>query len=425
MADEYWSSRLMFILVSAGSAVGIGNIWRFPYIAGENGGGTFLLVYLFFVLMLAIPGIVIEIMAGASTRKPLFAGFKELVGKYWPAGGFPFLINWIILSYYLVITGWVLYYFFFSLPGTPPSFSEASDSWLLPIFAGITLLIAGAISTAGIRKGIERLNLYLFPFFVIALLFLFLNTLSLSGVNEAIGFLTTVNLDNITPDLIMAALTQAIFSLSIGLGIMFTYGEYLHEKEKEKMLGSVGVIAFADTAIAIISAMVIFTITFTFALSPSAGPSLAFDSLPIAFSQMPLGNILMPLFFLMLFCAAMTSIVSSMEVMVNGIRRIDGQRRLGDVAIAVLLLLILFVPAALSYSPLKLEFAGMKILDFLDGVVVERIAPITTIGMLVVLIWGWKESRRVMENIFSKDLGEFFYLLLKYVLPLVLLIEFF
>lgn len=425
MAEEYWSSRLMFILVSAGSAVGIGNIWRFPYITGENGGGTFILVYLFFVFMLAIPGIVLEIMSGASTRKPLFAGFRELVGKYWLAGALPFLINWIILSYYLVITGWVLYYFFFSLSGTAPAFSEASDSWLLPFFAGITMLIAGAISTAGIRRGIERLNLYLFPFFVISLLFLFINTLSLSGVGDAVAFLTTVELDNISPDLIMAALTQAIFSLSVGLGIMFTYGKYLNEKEKEGMLGSVGAIALTDIIIALISAMVIFTITFSFALSPSAGPGLAFDSLPLAFSQMPLGNILMPLFFLMLFCAAMTSIVSSMEVMVNGIRRIDGNRRINDVIIALLLLLILFVPAVLSYSPLRLEIDGMRVLDFLDGVVVERVAPITTIGMLVVLVWCWRGSRKAMEDLFSKDLGEFFYLLLKYALPLVLLIELF
>ncbi len=422
---EYWSSRLMFILVSAGSAVGIGNIWRFPYIAGENGGGTFLLVYLFFVFLLAIPGISLEILAGASTGKPLFAGFRELVGKYWPAGFLPFLINWIILSYYIVITGWVLFYFFFSLPGTAPTFTEASESWFLPVFGIITLLIAGAISAAGIRKGIEKLNLYLFPFFVGALLFLFLNSLTLEGVGEAVGFLTTVNLDNITPDLIMAALTQAIFSLSVGLGIMFTYGGYLSEREKEKMLGSVGIIAFTDTTIAIISAIIIFSITFTFALSPAAGPGLAFDSLPIAFSKMPLGNILMPLFFIMLFCAAMTSIVSSMEVMVNGIRRLDGRRRFGDVVITILLLLILFVPAALSYSPLKLEIGGMRVLDFLDGVVVERVAPITTIGMLVVLIWGWKGSRRVMESVFSKDLGGFFYLLLKYALPLLLIVELF
>ena len=165
MQLEHWSSRLMFILVSAGSAVGIGNIWRFPYVAGENGGGTFLLVYFFFIFLLAIPGIVIEIMAGAVTTKPLFGGFKELVGKYWPAGLFPFLINWIILSYYVVITGWVLFYFIYSLPGTPPGFEEASENWLLPFLGLVTLLIGGAISAAGIRQGIERLNLYLFPFF--------------------------------------------------------------------------------------------------------------------------------------------------------------------------------------------------------------------------------------------------------------------
>jgi NSS family neurotransmitter:Na+ symporter len=424
MADEYWSSRLMFILVSAGSAVGIGNIWRFPYIAGENDGGTFLFVYLIFVFLLAIPGIVLEIMAGASTGKPLFAGFRELVGKYWAAGFLPFMINWIILSYYLVITGWVLFYFVFSLPGEAPPFDQASESWFLPVFGGITLLIAAAVSASGIRRGIEKLNLYLFPFFVFSLLFLFLNTLSLEGAGRAVEFLTTVDFDGITPDLILAALTQAIFSLSVGLGIMFTYGEYLSEKEKEKMIGSVGAIAFTDTAMAVISAITIFTITFTFALSPAAGPSLAFDSLPIAFSQMPLGNILMPLFFLMLFCAALTSIVSSMEVMVNGVRRLDGERRLRDVTITVLLLLILFIPAALSYSPVNIEVFGMRVLDFLDGVIVERLAPITTTGMIVVLVWGWKESRRMMESIFSKDLGEFFYLLLKYVLPLVLLIEF-
>ena len=423
MANEYWSSRAMFILVSAGAAVGIGNIWRFPYMAGENGGGTFLLIYLFFVFFLAMPGIVIEIMAGAATRKPLFAGFRELVGRYWPAGFLPFLINWIILSYYLVVTGWVLFYFVFSLPGTAPSFAEASENWFLPICGVITLLVAGAISASGVKKGIEKLNLYLFPFFVLALFVLFLNSLTLDGAGEAISFMTTVDFGNITPDLVMAALTQAIFSLSIGLGIMFTFGGYLTKNEKKNMLGSVGTIAITDTLIAIISAITIFSITFTFAMSPATGPGLAFESLPIAFSQMPLGNVLMPLFFLMLFCAAMTSIVSSMEVVINGVRRLDGKRRLGDVVITMLLLLILFIPAVLSYSPMKVEIFGMRVLNFLDDVVVERIAPITTIGMLVVLLWKWKGAKKMMEDVFPKDLGAFFYLLLKYALPLLLLVE--
>ncbi len=421
MPSEYWSSRLMFILVSAGSAVGIGNIWRFPYMAGINGGGTFILVYLFFVFLLALPGIVVEIMAGATANKPLFAGFRELVGRWWPAGFFPFLINWIILSYYVVVAGWVLYYFVFSVGGMPPTFGEAANTWYLPVFAVITLLIAAAVSTGGIRRGIEKLNLYLFPFFVFALLILFLNSFTLEGVDEAIAFMTTVDFNAITPGLVMAALTQAIFSLSVGLGIMFTYGGYLNQKDKGKMLGSVGTIVLTDTGISMISAITVFAITFTFAMSPAAGPGLAFESLPIAFSSMPLGNFLMPLFFFMLFCAAMTSIVSSAEVIISGVTKLNGQR-LRDVIITVLLLLILFVPAALSYSPVKLEFMGMPVLDFLDGVVVERIAPITTTGMLAVLLWRWKDVRKVLGEVFPKDLGLFFYLLLKYVLPLVFLL---
>ena len=419
---DRWSSRLMFILVSAGSAIGIGNIWRFPYMAGEQGGGTFILLYLVFVLLFALPAVLIEILAGAIARQPMIQGFRELIGKAWPVSLLPLITNWVIMSYYIVITGWVLYYFIFSISGSAPVFEEAADGWGLVIAAFATFFIAAAISTGGIKKGIERLNLYLFPVFILALLFLFLNSLFLGGIEDALAFMTTVDLDSITPGMILAAVTQAIFSLSIGLGIMFTYGGYLSRREQKGMFGSVGAIVITDTSVALLSAVTIFAITFTFGLSPAAGPALAFETLPIAFANMPFGNFIMPLFFLMLFCAALTSLVSAIEVMVRSLS-VMIRRRIKQVAVGMLLVLILFVPAALSYSPIGFEFFGMPALDFLDGVLVERLAPIATIGMIIGLVWFWKKSRRIYERTFTTDLGDFYYLVLKYALPIILVVE--
>ncbi|NYZ77230.1 sodium-dependent transporter [Candidatus Micrarchaeota archaeon] len=411
----------MFILASTGSAIGLGNVWRFPYMAGIYGGGTFILAYLFFILLFVIPGMVIEITAGAEGGPPFFKGFRKLVGKFWLFSILPFALCWIIFSYYMVITGWVLFYFVFSLFGNPPAFSDAAGGWVLPAFSFAALAMVSIVSALGVRKGIEKLNLYLMPLLFLSLIFLLANTAGLDGASESIAFITAVDLGGIAnPQLLIAAFAQALFSLSVGMGILFTYGSYL--RRKSGILGSVAAVAVLDTSFSLISAFIVFAITFTFALSPATGPTLVFETLPRALELVPLGNVLLPVFFLLLFFAAMTSAISLLEVLVSGVEGV-GWSRPKTVLVVVAATALLFIPSLLSYSPVGLQFGGMPFLDYLNSVFVDRLMPVAMAVLVLLLAWKWKGAAAAFSSVFSPTPGRIFYAITKYLLPFTILLQ--
>ncbi len=413
--NEYWSSRLMFILAAIGSAVGLGNIWRFSYMAGEYGGGSFIILYILSVFLIGLPIMVLEFTAGRHFAAPLSRVFEKIGKKFHYASIIPHALNFIVLSYYVVVTSWTLAYLFSSLTGFYKPLGEFSQMPMFVIFAPLTLIAIYLITRSNLREGIEKTNKVLMPLFFAILAFLVANSLSLPGLEDAIFFYTYFG--NVTIETMVAAVTQALFSLSVGAGIMLTYASYL--RKKENIASSAAIVSFMDTMVALFAGIALFPIVFTYGLNPAGGAALAFDTLPLAFMQMPFGNLLMPLFFLLLFSVAITSAISMAEMIVADISARIGRKKAAFCVAAFVALAAL--PSWLSYSFLNLKIAEMPVLDYLDGTIVVTAAPAVALIMVLVLGWGWKnfegESVKVIPGILLKP----YIILIKFVIPLVLL----
>lgn len=419
---ESWSSHNIFILACIGSAVGLGNIWRFSYITGLHGGGSFVLLYILAVLFVALPALIVELTVGKKLRTSAVKSFKEMLGKRWWLVAFPLGLCLLVLSYYLVVMGWTLFYTFTSLGGQYVPFESAVGNWALPFGGLISLMIVWIVARIDIKSGLEKVNVYLFPIFFASLILIFLNSFTLPGINDAITYLTTIEMDALlSPINILNAITQAIFSLAIGAAVMLTYGSYL--KKKEDIFHSSLAIAAADSMIAIIGAIVVFTVTFTFAIPTTAGAELAFESLPLAFLSMPYGSLMMSLFFLLLFSAATTSAVSLSEVLIDNLRiKLSSRAKAGWAMLA--LLLIFFIPSALSYSPIASNFMvdGIPFLEFLDAHIIGRFAPLIVVASLIAFTWGWKDCKKALKENVPDQFVTPIYIMVKYIVPAAILV---
>lgn len=413
MGDQ-WSSRFMFLLAVVGSAVGLGNIWRFPYMVGQY-GSPFILAYLLSVVIIGLPIMLLEFTAGRHFLAPITASFRRIREGISRLSSIFIMLNMIILSYYVVVAGWTLGYALSSLAGTYAPLEEYSQEPLFVLLTPLTLLITFMIMRNTLKEGIEKANKVLIPLFLGILALLFAYSLSLPGLGRAIEFYTSFR--PITAETIAAAITQALFSLGVGTGVMLTYASHL--RREEEIASSAGIACFSDTLIAFISCLAIFPIVFTYGLSPESGPALAFDTLPIAFFQMPFGNILMPLFFILLFSVALTSIISMAELLVADLSPGSGGREKAAL-ITVGLTFLLSIPSLLSYSPLRLSFMGMPILDVLDGIFVVWAYPLVALLMVLVLGWVWKGVEEESAKVIPKTLLRCYVLLVRFVIPFAL-----
>lgn len=410
--NEKWSSRLMFILAAIGSAVGLGNIWRFSYMAGEYGGGSFIIIYVLSVLFIGLPIMILELTAGRHFSLPLSQTFAKIGKNFFLLSIIPHVLNFIVLSYYIVVTGWALGYFLFSVFGIYISFSEFIKMPIFLLFTPLTVLFIFMIMRSNLKEGIEKVNRILMPLFFAILLVLLGYSLTLPGLKDAIAFCTSFG--KITPQTIAAAVAQTLFSLSVGVGIMLTYGAYL--KKNEKIASSAAIISITDTLIALVAGIAIFPIVFTYGLNPAAGPDLAFNTLPLAFQQMPFGNIIMPLFFLLLFSVAITSAISMAEVLVA-----DFSQRIGRKSAALyatVLLSLAAIPSLLSYSPVGLKLGGVPVLDYLDGTIVVIFSPLVALLLVLVLGWKWKNFEGEMKKVLPKILVKPYILFIRFLVPL-------
>ena len=322
-----WTGRVGFILAAAGSAIGLGNIWRFPYSVAEGGGGLFVIIYLFFVLVIGLPVLLAELSLGRASRRNPVGAFKALIpGKFWPyVGGLGVLTGGGILAFYSVIAGWTLGYLGKSVSGTLSQavdgqssgqiFSSFVSDPLWPIIlSGAFLILTLLVVHGGIAKGIERATTLLMPALFVLLLALAVRALTLPQGMEGLIYLFTPDWSKLSLNVIMGALGQALFSLSLGMGAMITYGSYASKREN---LWKSGIfIASADTGIALLAGLIIFPTLFFASADPQAGPGLVFVVLPTIFNQMPLGNVVAIAFFSLLAIAALTSTVSLLEVVV-------------------------------------------------------------------------------------------------------------
>ena len=437
-----WSSRIMFILAATGSAVGLGNIWRFPYIAGENGGGVFVLAYLACIFLVGIPILISEVTLGrAGRRSPintmrLVAEKSEAAPGWQVIGWMGALAGFMILSFYAVIAGWAFAYLIEIASGSfvganadyaADSFSElVSNPWAVSgwhsVFMALTILIAAR----GVSKGLELTVKYLMPTLFFLLVALVLWAAVTSGhFLEGIAFMFSFKADAFSGDALLLAMGQAFFTLSLGMGALMAYGAYL--PRSAPIVGSAVTIALLDTCVALLSGMVIFPIVFANGLESSAGPGLMFITLPLAFGQMLGGQLFGSLFFLLVSFAAITSAISLVEPAVAWlvekmkITRVKAAITVGGFA------WFLGLGSAFSFNIMS-DFTllpGKTFFDTMDYVSNNIILPVG--GVLIAAFTGWFLKKSILDNELgdiSENLKFILMLLIKFVAPLGVLTVF-
>ena len=421
MVREKWASGIGFILASVGSAVGIGNIWRFPYIVGDNGGGAFLIPYIAAVFLFGLPLIILEFSLGQHFKTSVVPAFSTLGKKFEIAGLFLVFIMLMILGYYLVVTSWVLAYSLFFISGTSVPFSQFTDSYYPLLFFLISAGLVFLVVRAGVKDGIEKLAKVLIPLLVVMLLMLMVTALSQPGAMQGVAFYLTPDFSILSDTSVWtAAFGQAFFSLSVGTGTMLTYGSYIRDGNIVK---SSVVIAVSDISIAILAGLVIFPLVFSFGLDPSSGVQLTFVTLPLIFQGMEFGLVLGAMFFMLLFFAALTSAVSFLEVPVATLIDHYGMERKKAAGIVSIIVVVLGLPPALSYTALKLGLFGTPLLDLFD--LAFGTLGIITAGLILTIIGAWFVKREdILAQIGgSNRIQELFMVIVKYFIPLVLIVN--
>ena len=357
-----FSGRIGFVAAAAGSAVGLGNIWQFPYVAGVNGGGAFLIVYVFWIFVIGLPIMVGEIALGRHTKMNPFGAYRALGGKAWGLVGIlGILCATMILTFYNVVSGWAFGYFLETVKGTlleKENYSSFFQGYVSDIsnnffFSLIFMVITAFIVMQGIKKGIEGTAKVLMPTLLVILILISIYGLTLPGAMEGVRFYIFPDFSQINGSVIYAALGQAFFSLSLGLGGLITYGSYV--SKKENIVGSAAMVTVTDSIVAFLAGMMIFPLVFAMGQSPSEGPGLVFVALPAIFQAMGpvLGTIVGALFFLLLCFAALTSTISLLEIPVAYLRDEHKFSRKKSVIIMATIIFLLGLPSMLSFGTVE------------------------------------------------------------------------
>ena len=380
---ERWSSRFGFLLAATGAAVGLGNIWRFSAVVGQNGGGAYLVPYLLAAFVFAVPLLILEVAVGRHLRLDVVAAFRSVRREFAVLGWVVTGSVLLILSYYLVLTGWVLSFLVGAVGRTEVTFAGFTGTYWPVLAFTITTLLTGAIVSFGVRAGIERLSTVVMPVIFLLLVGLAVYATTLPGFGRAVEFLFRPDFSVLgDPLLWSAALGQVFFSLSVGQGIMLTYGSYL--EDGANVMRSALLITVADIGVALLAGLVIFPVVFSVGMEPTLGTELAFTTLPRAFASMRFGGVVAVAFFGLLFFAALTSSVSLLEVGVAASLRATDRSRREVTAVLTALIFLAGLPSALSYSAVELSVGGVRVLDLLDESVGAYALPITATIIAVV-----------------------------------------
>lgn len=417
---EKLSSRLGFILLSAGCAIGIGNVWRFPYICGQYGGGIFVLIYLGCLLLLGIPVLTMEYAVGRAGQRSILPAMKKLEkpGTKWHLWGYPAMVgNYVLLFFYSVVSGWILYYTVRMASGAFTGTKEevtraAADTYthmmaspqILLICMVLVMAVTVAVCSRGLVKSVEKVTKVVMILLLVFMVVLGIRSLTLQGAGAGLSFYLKPSLSRVKKaglfNAIYAALNQSFFTLSVGMGGMEIYGSYIG---KEKSLRNEAVIVTAlDTFVAIVAGMIVFPACFAFGVKPDAGPSLIFRTLPPVFASMPLGRFWGTLFFLFLLCAAMSTMIGVFENCQAFLMDLKGMKRSKAGLINGLIITLGAVPVALGFnvwhvlSPLK---TGNTVMDLDDFIVTNLILPIGSfiIAMFCTHEKGWGYASFVKE----------------------------
>ncbi len=397
-----WGSRLGFILAAAGSAIGLGNIWRFPYVTGENGGAAFLVIYLLCVLLLGVPVMVAELTIGRfSKRNPVGAFDTIRPGSPWKIVGYMGVLTGVcILSYYSVMAGYTVGYIVKTLIGNQSAYESFTAAPLisLPLLAVFSILTVLVVQ-GGIRNGIERWSKILMPMLLILLIILIIRSVTLDGASRGLSFYLKPDFSKVTGKTILAALGQAFFSLSLGMGAMITYGSYL--SKKDNIVTSGCYVALFDTMIAVLAGLLIFPALFAMNLDPSEGPGLVFKVLPVIFDRIPAGHIVGAAFFLLLSIAALTSTISLLEVVTSYLVDEKHVLRRRAVWIVALVSFCLAIPSALSQGTVtrleNLPIINMSFFGMMDWLFGNFMLAVGALFISIFFAWVWKTRRAAQE----------------------------
>ncbi len=403
---DQFSSKIGFILAAAGSAIGLGAIWKFPYMAGTNGGSVFILLFILCTVIIGLPILMAEFMIGRRGQKDPITSFKEQApGKPW------YMIGWIgliacglILSFYSVVGGWILSYivraFTFSLTGKGLDFGALfsdliSNPWEVLIAQAAFMLITLVIVQAGIKKGIEAASKWMMPLLFIFFILLFIRSITLDGAIEGVKFMFIPDWSFFNGETLILALGQAFFSLSIGVAAMITYASYL--SKREKIVTSAINVASMNIAISLLAGLVIFPAVFALGFSPTEGPGLVFIMIPAVFEQLPFGSILLLVFFILLLFATITSSIALLEVVVSiGIREKTEKRKKASWIFAAIIFIV-GIPSALSFGILAdVQIMDRSIFDFVDYITSAILMPIG--ALLTSIFAGYHYSKKISKE---------------------------
>jgi NSS family neurotransmitter:Na+ symporter len=411
-----WSSKFGFVLAAAGSAVGLGNIWKFPYMTYENQGGAFVLIYLLCVLAIGIPIMTAEMMLGRRTQKNAVGAFKELGGNRWKfVGGLGVFTGFILLSYYSVVAGWTLEYVRKSVFGAFTGLTQEQVGaqfvafvndpfWQIFWHAAFMCLTVGVV-IGGVAKGIERVTKTLMPLLLVIIMILAGQAFMTGGGVETLRFLFLPDFSKTTLDTVLEAVGQAFFSLSLGMGAIITYGSYMNKDDN--LPKSALIVSGLDTLVAVLACLVIFPIIFSFDLTPTKSAGIMFTTLPVIFLKMPGGFLFAPLFFLLVAFAALTSTISLLEVVVAYfIDELNWRRKQATLVIGSAVF-VLGIFSALSNGAVGIlstinvlgKASTVGVFNTLDYLAANWLLPVG--GLLIAIFVGWRLAKTIKQEEFN------------------------
>ncbi|QNG58434.1 sodium-dependent transporter [Bacillus sp. PAMC26568] len=433
--SQQWSSKLGFILAAAGSAIGLGAIWKFPYIAGVSGGGAFFFIFLLFTILLGLPLLLAEFAIGRSTQKDAIESYKKIAPKTkWASIGYLGMITcFILLSFYSVIGGWIILYLVKAMTGGLNGlnqqqygelFGATISNPLLSVGAHLVfMIITIAVVAKGVQNGIERTSKFMMPALFLLFIVLIVRSLALEGAMEGVRFLFQPDFSKLTSEVILAALGQSFFTLSVGVSVMVTYSSYL-PKESNLPQSAISIVGM-NIFIVVLAGLAIFPGVFSFGLKPDAGPVLLFNVLPTVFNQMAFGMVFFTAFLLLFLFASLTSAFSMLEIIVSVISKGDTAKRVKWSWIIGILIFAVGVPSALSFGIWsEVSIFGKTIFDAADYLVSNILMPI---GALLISIFVPLKMKKTMlyaelayGSALSKGLFNCWFFLMRYVAPIAI-----
>ena len=416
MKRESFRSRLGFLLVSAGCAIGIGNVWRFPYVAGQNGGGLFVLFYLLFLLTMGVPVLTMELAVGRASRKSAVQGYQALEkpGSKWHIHGWFCVAGcYLLMMYYTTVAGWMLDYFVRFLTGSFTGLDAAAISGAfgqmlqnpaeMTVFMALVVVLGFAVVSFGLQKGLERISKLMMTALLLLILMLAVNSCLLPGAGEGLSFYLLPSLSRAKEQglfsVITAAMNQAFFTLSLGIAAMEIFGSYM--TRENTLTGEAVRICLLDTFVALMSGLIIFPASFSFGVQPDAGPSLIFVTLPNVFAGMRGGRFWGTLFFLFMTFASFTTVISVFENLIANCIDMFGFSRKKAVIANCVFLLLASMPCLLGYNVLSGVhlIGGRDVLDTEDFLVSNLLLPLGSLVYLLFCVskWGWGFDRYLAE----------------------------